>query len=51
MLLFGEHSLRHVLHEYVDHYHHECNHQGKDNVLLFPTISQDHGTCWPIAVS
>jgi len=41
MILFGERSLRHVLHEYVDHYHHERNRQGKDNVLLFPTISQD----------
>src|SRR5207248_11428733 len=31
MILFGERSLRHVLHEYVEHYHHERNHQGKDN--------------------
>ena len=36
MMLFGEHSLWHVLHEYVDHDHQERNHQGKDNVLLFP---------------
>jgi transposase InsO family protein len=41
MILFGESSLRHALHEYVEHYHHERNHQGKGNVLLFPTISQD----------
>jgi transposase InsO family protein len=41
MILFGERSLRHVLHEYVEHYHRERNHQGKDNVLLFPAISQD----------
>ena len=41
MILFGERSLRHVLHEYVAHYRHERNHQGKDNALLFPTISQD----------
>jgi len=34
-------SLRHALQEYVDHYHHEHNHQGKGNVLLFPTASQD----------
>ena len=40
LILFGEASLRHALHEYVEHYHHERNHQGKDNVLLFPTISQ-----------
>jgi hypothetical protein len=39
LILFGEASLRHVLHEYVDHYHHERNHQGKGNVLLFPPSS------------
>jgi putative transposase len=39
MILFGEASLRHVLNEYVDHYHHERNHQGKGNVLLFPSSS------------
>ena len=39
--LFGEASLRHVLNEYVDHYHQERNHQGKGNVLLFPTASED----------
>jgi transposase InsO family protein len=40
LILFGEGSLRHVLKEYVDHYHHERNHQGKGNVLLFPALSQ-----------
>ena len=39
MILFGENSLWHVLNEYVDHYHQERNHQGKDNVLLFPLPS------------
>jgi putative transposase len=48
MILFGERSLWHVLHEYVDHYHHERNHQGKDNVLLFPTISQDTVRAGPL---
>jgi transposase InsO family protein len=38
MLLFGEASLRHVLKEYMDHYHRERNHQGKGNVLLFPPL-------------
>ena len=28
-----------MLNEYVDHYHHERNHQGKGNVLLFPPPS------------
>jgi transposase InsO family protein len=36
MILFGEASLRHVLNEYVDHYHQERNHQDKGNTLLFP---------------
>ena len=36
MLLFGEDSLRHVLNEYMDHYHQERTHQGKGNGLLFP---------------
>src|ERR1700704_4323146 len=41
VILFGEASLRHVLMQYVEHFHHERNHQGKDNVLLFPAVSQD----------
>jgi putative transposase len=36
MILFGENSLRHVLDEYVEHYHTERPHQGKDNVIPFP---------------
>jgi transposase InsO family protein len=36
LILFGEASLRHALQEYVEHYHHERNHQGKKNVLLLP---------------
>ncbi len=39
-ILFGEDSLRHVRKEYVDHYHHERNHQGKGNILLFPSFSR-----------
>jgi hypothetical protein len=37
LILFGEASLRRVLGEYVTHFHHERNHQGKGNVLLFPS--------------
>jgi len=33
---FGEEGLRRALKEFVAHYHEERNHQGKDNVLLFP---------------
>ena len=44
MILFGENSLWHVLHEYVDYYHQERTHQGKGNVLLFPwpTLPGEH---------
>ena len=41
MILFGEASLRHALTQYVEHFHHERNHQGKGNVLLFPASSQN----------
>jgi putative transposase len=41
LILFGEASLQHALHEYVEHYHHERNHQGKGNVLLFPAVRQN----------
>ena len=37
LILFGEASLHHVLTQYVAHYHQERNHQGKGNVMLFPT--------------
>jgi hypothetical protein len=39
LILFGERSLRRALQAYVEHYHGERNHQGKDNVLLFPQVS------------
>jgi hypothetical protein len=47
-ILFGEASLYHVLTQYVAHFHHERNHQGKDNVLLFPTVSQDPARAGPM---
>jgi hypothetical protein len=37
LILFGETSLRRVVSEYLEHYHQERNHQGKGNLLLFPT--------------
>ena len=40
-ILFGENSLRHVLREYVAHYHQERPHQGKDNVILMPSLRSD----------
>ena len=36
LILFGERSLRHALHEYLAHHQHERNHQGLDNVIPFP---------------
>ena len=39
-ILFGEASLRHALTPYVEHFHHERNHQGKGNVLLFPVVAK-----------
>ena len=36
LILFGERSLQRVLSNYLEHHHQERNHQGKDNLLLFP---------------
>jgi transposase InsO family protein len=35
MILFGEGSVRKAIHEFVLHYHHERNHQGLGNRLIF----------------
>jgi transposase InsO family protein len=35
-VLFGEDALRHVIREYLAHYHAERNHQGIANVIPFP---------------
>jgi putative transposase len=48
LTLCGEASLRHALMPYVAHFHHERNHQGKDNVLLFPMVSPDAKCAGPI---
>lgn len=42
VILFGKRSLRRAIGEYVEHYHRERNHQGKDNVLLFPSPDLSH---------
>jgi len=36
LILFGEGSLRKAVHEFVEHYHRERNHQGLDNRLIMP---------------
>jgi transposase InsO family protein len=48
LILFGEASLRYALAQYVAHFHHERNHQGKGNVLLFPTVNQDGERAGPL---
>ena len=37
LILFGERSLRHVPWNYAEHFHTERNHQGKGNMILFPS--------------
>src|SRR5262245_47121311 len=39
LILFGERSLRKTLTQFQEHYHEERNHQGKNNVLLFPAAA------------
>ncbi|WP_020473451.1 hypothetical protein [Zavarzinella formosa] len=33
-MVFGEHHLRHLLTEFLDHYHQTRPHQGKENLTL-----------------
>jgi putative transposase len=40
-ILFGEAALRHVIREYLAHYHVERNHQGLENVIPFPDGRMD----------
>ena len=43
MILFGEGSLRKAIHEFVEHYHRERNHQGLDNRLIMGDESDADG--------
>ncbi len=43
LILFGESSLRRALQQYMEHYHEERNHQGKDNRILFPSRPEARG--------
>jgi len=40
LILFGESSLPRALQQYIVHYHEERNHQGKENLILFPTQTE-----------
>jgi len=48
IILFGERSLRHVLNEYIAHYHEERPHQGKGNMMLFPSVQTEESSEAPI---
>lgn len=48
LIIFREASLRHALAQYAEHFHRERNHQGKGNVLLFPSVRQGAGHQGPI---
>jgi hypothetical protein len=39
LILFGESSLRRAVSNFLEHFHRERNHQGKDNLLLFPVAA------------
>ena len=51
LILFGETSLRLALKHYVAHFHHERNHQGKGNLLLFPVGAEKAQTGSPGSLS
>jgi hypothetical protein len=41
LILFGEKSLRRAVSNYLEHYHQQRNHQGKDNLLLFLVAARE----------
>jgi transposase InsO family protein len=45
LILFGETSLRRATTQFLTHYHHERNHQGKTNRLLFPSPAPLPSAC------
>ena len=44
VILFGERRLRHIIDEFVAHYHGERNHQGLGNELIVPQEDHRAGT-------
>ena len=42
MILFGEDSLRNSIHQFLEHYHLERNHQGLENQLITPMKGPVH---------
>ena len=43
LILFGERRLRHVVDQFVVHYHGERNHQGLGNELIAPRFNENSG--------
>ena len=43
LIFCGEKSLKRAVNEYVEHYHHERNHQGLDNLIPFPYAAHSKG--------
>src|SRR6516165_6771120 len=44
LILFGEASIRKAIHEFLEHYHRERNHQGLENRLIIPAgVQQETG--------
>ena len=48
MIIVGGRHLRHVIEEYVEHYHLERNHQGLENRLVTPAPSDSGGADGPV---
>jgi hypothetical protein len=48
LILFGEGSLNRALQQFTAHYHAERNHQGKNNLLLFPAEDKPTAVQHPI---
>ena len=44
MIFFSEKQLRTAVSDYVEHYHHERNHQGLANRLIEAVVERDNGT-------
>ena len=49
LILFGEASLQRAIDQYLDHYHGERPHQGKGNLILFPTAGGPPPRAGPVS--
>jgi transposase InsO family protein len=49
MIFFGEGHLRHVVEQYVEHYHAERNHQGLNNRLITSPSDAAESSGYPVA--